>query len=108
MVVGGDWNTSYSCLPLPGNPDVLNMANLPNPVNSRKVNELCESLKLTDPFRALYPYKVEFSYAPWGNTRDNRSRLDFFLISENFVPAVEECAIKPSVQGRLLITKLSL
>jgi exonuclease III len=99
VVVGGDWNTSYSCLPLPGNPDVLNMASLPNPANARKVNELCESLKLTDPFRALYPYKVEFSYAPWRNTRDNRSRLDFFLISENIVPAVEECAIKPSVQS---------
>jgi hypothetical protein len=80
VVVGGDRNTVFSCIPIPGNLDVLNMAGLPNPTNSRKVNEMCETLKLTDPFRILYPYKIDFSYAPWGNVRENRSRLDFFLV----------------------------
>jgi exonuclease III len=101
VIIGGDWNTTFSCLPVTGNPDVLNMAALPNPANSKKIKELCESLKLTDPYRLLYPNRIEFSYAPWGNTRDNRSRIDFFLISEHIAPSVEECKIKPSVQSKL-------
>ncbi len=39
--------------------------------------------------------------APWGNNRDNRSRIDFFLVSESSVQSVEECLIKPCVQSKL-------
>jgi hypothetical protein len=108
VVVGGDWNTVFSCIPIPGNPDVFNMAGLPNPTNSRKVNKMCEMLKLTDPFRILYPHKIDFSYAPWGNLRKNRSRLDFFLVSESIIPLVEDCSIKPCVQSRLFDHKAVL
>jgi exonuclease III len=40
VVIGGDWNTTYSSLPLPGNPDVLNMNSVPNIANSKKIKEL--------------------------------------------------------------------
>jgi len=79
--MGGDWNAVFSCLPLAGNNDVLNMNALPNPSNSKKIKDLCATLKLTDPYRILYPLRNEYSYAPWGNSRDNRSRIDFFLVS---------------------------
>jgi hypothetical protein len=32
-----------------------------------------------DPFRALYPNKRDYTYSPFGDTRLNRSRLDFFV-----------------------------
>jgi exonuclease III len=72
VIVGGDWNTVFSCLPLAGNIDVLNMSALPNPSNSKKIKELCESFRLTDPYRVLYPIRNEYSYALWGNSRENR------------------------------------
>jgi hypothetical protein len=50
VIMGGDWNTVYSCSPLAGNIDVLNMSALPNPSNSKKIKEMCECLKLTDPY----------------------------------------------------------
>jgi len=99
--LGGDWNATYSCLPIASNIDVINMQALPNITNSKKIKEMCLELGLTDPYRALYPNKIEFSFAPWGNTRTNRSRLDYFVISNNIIPLVNECCIKPSVQSRL-------
>jgi exonuclease III len=101
VIMGGDWNTVFSCLPLAVNIDVLNMSALPNPSNSKKIKDMCEVLKLIDPYRILYPNIVKYSYAPWGNSRENRSRIDFFLISEKIVQQVEECQIKPSVQSKL-------
>ena len=100
-ILGGDWNATYSCLPIASNIDVINMQALPNITNSKKIKEMCLELGLTDPYRALYPNKIEFSFAPWGNTRTNRSRLDYFVISNNIIPLVNECCIKPSVQSRL-------
>ncbi len=58
VIMGGDWNTVYSCLPLAANIDVLNMSALPNPSNSKKIKDLCDTFKLTDPYRLLYPNSV--------------------------------------------------
>jgi exonuclease III len=101
VVLGGDWNATYSCIPLASNMDILNMQALPNINNSRKIKEICEDLNMSDPYRALFPKKLEYSFAPWGNTRPNRSRLDFFIISNSIVPQVNKCWIKPHVQSRL-------
>ncbi len=100
-ILGGDWNATQSCLPLASNIDVLNMQALPNITNSKKIKEMCTELGLSDPFRVLFPNKLDYTYAPWGNTRNNRSRLDFFLTSNNVAPLVTNCWIKPSVQSRL-------
>ena len=100
-ILGGDWNATQSCLPIASNIDVINMQALPNITNSKKLKEICAEIGLTDPFRALYPNKIEFTFAPWGNTRTNRSRLDFFVISNNIIPLVSDCKIKPSAQSRL-------
>jgi exonuclease III len=93
-VMAGDWNATYSCLPLAANPDVMNMQDVPNIAHSRHIREVCNEFKLTDPFRVLYPNKVDFSYAPWGNIRDNRSRIDFFIVSKSIVNSVFDCYIK--------------
>jgi exonuclease III len=94
-VLGGDWNATYSCVPLASNIDVLNMQALPNINNSRKIKEICEELNMSDPFRALYSRKLEYSF-------DRTDlKLDFFIVSNNIVPLVNDCWIKPHVQSRL-------
>jgi len=101
IVIAGDWNATYSCLPVLENPDVLNMQNVPNLAHSKKIKDLCNSFNITDPLRILYPNLVDFTYAPWGNTRNNRSRIDFFLLSSNVASSINDCYIKNSVQSKL-------
>jgi hypothetical protein len=84
-------------LPVQHNIDVINMAALPNQANSALLREMCENKELSDPYRVLYPTKRDYSYTPFGDIRKNRSRLDFFLISNNLIPALEQCSISPSV-----------
>jgi exonuclease III len=96
-VIGGDWNTVLDPQPVQSNIDVINMAAIPNAVNSGLLREMCTSHNLSDPFRVLYPNKKDYSYTPFGDIRRNRSRLDFFLISNNLIPAVDHCLISPSV-----------
>ncbi len=98
--LGGDWNTKPSCLPDPDNPDVLNMQDVPNAAHSRKIRDICNNFNLADPFRILYPNKIDFMYAPGGNLR-NRSRLDFFLASKNIFERISDCFIKRSLQIKL-------
>ncbi len=100
-MVGGDWNTTYSGLPLAANPDVVNMANLPNPPNCKSLSSLCRTKKLIDPFRMLWPERLDYSYTPRDVTRLNRSRLDFFLISRDIADSVSKCDISPCVQSKL-------
>jgi hypothetical protein len=101
IVVGGDWNTTYSGLPLAANPDIINMANLPNHPNCKSLSALCRNKKLIDPFRLLWPDRLDYSYTPRDITRLNRSRLDFFLISRDISVSVSECDIAPCVQSKL-------
>jgi hypothetical protein len=101
IVVGGDWNTTYSGLPLAANPDIINMANLPNHPNCKSLSALSRNKKLIDPFRLLWPDRLDYSYTPRDVTRLNRSRLDFFLISRDISESVSECDIAPCVQSKL-------
>jgi hypothetical protein len=53
-----------------------------------------------DPYRILHPRKREFTYVP-RTAAKNRSRLDFFLISEKYISILDKCTISSS-----LLTKL--
>jgi exonuclease III len=90
IILGGDWNATFSCLPVLENPDVLFMQDVPNSAHSKKIREICNNFELYDPFRTLFPNRKDFSYSPWGSLRRNRSRLDFFLVSKNIMGNVEE------------------
>jgi hypothetical protein len=57
VIMGGDWNCTYSTEPLAFNIDCLNMNRVPNLNHSVKVRELCEIFGLSDPYRFLYPEK---------------------------------------------------
>ncbi len=93
IILGGDWNATFSTLPIDENPDVLFMRQLPSITRSRNVLELCERYELTDPFRILHPDVRDFTYNPSGTVRKNRSRIDFFLVSIDLIAKVNSCTI---------------
>jgi exonuclease III len=101
VILSGDWNCTYSSSPLENNIDCLNMARLPNLNHSLLLNEMCDSFNLGDPFRFLYPEKLDFSYVPRVENSKNKSRLDFFIMSEDFMEKMAECVILPGLQNKL-------
>lgn len=95
-ILGGDWNTVIDTSPVEDNIDIHNMVRIPNFTNCNLLNDMCEQFGLADPYRSLYPNKVDFSYSPFGLVRKNRSRLDFFVISSDMLNYVTDCTISPS------------
>jgi hypothetical protein len=93
VILGGDWNATPSSLPVNENPDVAFMRNIPSLVRTEQIRLLCELADLSDPFRTLHPDLRDFSYHPSGDTRKNRSRIDFFLISISLYGYIESCTI---------------
>jgi exonuclease III len=100
VIIGGDWNSTYSTGEPNINPDVLYMKSIPSKLRSGWLNELCIELELSDPYRALHPTRRDYTFTPRG-TKKNRSRLDFFLISNNILPFVHRCEISSSISTAL-------
>jgi exonuclease III len=92
IILGGDWNTTPSSLPASVNPDVFSMVSIPSKKRSDWLTELCEDFDLYDVFRHLHGNKRDYSYVPYGQKK-NRSRIDFFLVSESLVNSVRECKV---------------
>jgi exonuclease III len=105
VVIGGDWNCTLSWDPPEVNIDVLNMRDLPNRRHSELLNEICVELKLSDPFRNLYYNKRDFTYAPRSVTLQNKSRIDFFLVTDSSCGQVTDCVISDTLQNKLSIIK---
>jgi exonuclease III len=101
VVCGGDWNCLFSTNNIESNIDCINMNRLPNANHSARLKILCDTFNLTDPFRFLYPDLVDFSYVPRNNLQLNRSRLDFFIISDSLLPGLSDCSISPGFQNKL-------
>jgi exonuclease III len=100
LIAGGDWNLTYSILNSQANIDIINMPNPPSIFRSRLLYEICSASNLIDPYRLLYPDKRDYSYIPRAGT-DNRSRLDFFLISNSIAGQIKDAGIHPNL-GTLL------
>ena len=101
IVLGGDWNTVWDRTAVEHNIDVFSMSALPNAKNGEFLEGLCLDFNLSDPFRTLYPGKRAFSYSPFGTIRRNRSRLDFFVISNSLIPNIVNCSISPGLATKL-------
>ena len=97
VIMGGDWNTTWDNRNVQVNIDTFHMAGPPNPQNSEHLKTLCTNLDLTDPYRLLYPNKRDFTYQPFGTVRLNRSRIDFFCVSNSIAGHIEDCSIGSSV-----------
>ncbi len=72
------------------------MASVPNLQNSLTLSRLCDRFNLTDPFRIINPDSRNFSYQPFGHVRLNRSRIDFFCISNGLIDSIIDCKIGSS------------
>jgi exonuclease III len=99
-VIGGDWNATFSTSNTENNIDIFRMANPPSALRSAGISELCESFNLTDPFRVLHPSLRDFTFKP-RTGRFNRSRLDFFLISDNLLESLSSCDINNALATEL-------
>ena len=82
-IMGGDFNTVIDNRGGDLAIDRLGEGACPNLQNSRFLNEWIEEGEMVDPFRVLYPEKIEFSFTSFRRV-DNigKKRLDFFLISK--------------------------
>jgi hypothetical protein len=83
------------------NIDIINMASLPSFHRSRQLNDICGQFNLSDPYCVLYPDRRDFTYIPHTGT-NNRSRIDFFLISNDLTNIVKECSIGEELNTALL------
>jgi exonuclease III len=101
VLLGGDWNCTYSADPVEVNIDVLNMRALPNAQHSVMVNEMCVDLNLVDPYRELHYDKVDFTFTPRSEALRNKSRIDFFLVSERLLRNISSCSIADSLPNKL-------
>jgi exonuclease III len=101
IILGGDWNCTLSTDAVADNIDILNMQHAPSMAHSLSLRDCCARLKLTDPFRMLYPLRREFTYIPRCVDQKNRSRLDFFLMSQSVANLVTSCSISPCLQNKL-------
>jgi exonuclease III len=101
VVIGGDWNCTISCEPSPSNIDILNMQNPPNLRHSNLVKKMCSDLELSDPFRVEFPFRREFTYFSKDVTKKNRSRIDFFLVSNSILSKINKSFIQPHMQNKM-------
>jgi len=101
IILGGDWNCTASSIPARDNPDLINMNNLPNKRHSDLLNSMCDDFDLCEPYRTLYPNRIEHTYIPSDPLKRNRSRIDFFLVSKNLVTKITECSIATGLQNKL-------
>jgi exonuclease III len=98
---GGDWNTTVDANPVRLNIDTINMVDIPSRRRSTWLNRTCTSLKLSDPYRFFYPERREFTYIPNAQAHNNRSRIDFFQISDDLLLSCKNCTIAHHLDSML-------
>ena len=96
LLLGGDWNATFSDLPVERNPDIFSMRAVPSTRRTARILQMCEDRQLSDPFRSLNPEERDFTYIPSGVLRSNRSRIDYFLVSDCIFGQIKSCTIAPS------------
>jgi exonuclease III len=101
IIIGGDWNTTVDSRPANSNIDTINMAYIPSKRRSRWLDNLCTHLGLSDPYRHFYPDRREFTYIPNAAANQNRSRLDFFLVTHDILLSAKNCMISHHVDNLL-------
>jgi exonuclease III len=75
-----------------------------NPPNLRHLTlliKMCSELNLSDPFRVKFPFRKEFTYFSKDPTKKNKSRIDFFIISNGLLSKVNKSYIQPHLQNKM-------
>jgi exonuclease III len=69
------------------------MINITSVFRSNKLREICANHNLTDPYRALYPNRKDYTFVPSAINSLNRSRIDMFLVKFPLIEHVKNCTI---------------
>ena len=69
------------------------MNSIPSLIRSNWLAETMDRFNLLDPFRLISPTYRDYSYHPFGLLRHNRSRIDFFLTSQELSDNVRSATI---------------
>jgi exonuclease III len=101
VVIGGDWNATVDGRNNRNNLDILNTASIPSVRRSGWLNELMNACNLIDPYRYFFPDTPEFTYVPFAANATNRSRLDYYLISERLIEQCVNCRIPHNLSSLL-------
>jgi exonuclease III len=101
VIMGGDWNCTVSCEPANSNIDTLNMQNPPNLRHSNLLKKLCLDLNLSDPFRVKFPFRKEYTFFSKDVTKKNKSRIDFFVVSNALLGRVNKIFVQPHMQNKM-------
>jgi exonuclease III len=97
IILGGDLNATWDNRGPNDNLDILNMNAIPSRFRSDKFNQIATKFNLTDPYRFQHPNKIEFTYVPNARANTNRSRLDFFLVTESLCGQNLDCWISNTI-----------
>jgi exonuclease III len=95
IILGGDWNTTVHGRPTNSNIDTINRR------RTKWLDNLCTRLGLSDPYRHFYPECREFTYIPNAVANQNRSRLDFFLVTDDILLSSRNCMISHHLDNLL-------
>ena len=82
------------------NIDIFRMNSPPSLIRSRALADVCDLYQLSDPFRALHPDRRDFSFRP-KNGQNNRSHLDFFIVSDSLLFFLSKCEISVEISTEL-------
>jgi exonuclease III len=94
-------NSIILCRPVDHNEDCFRMRDIPSKRRSESLRNLSNLYNLTDPYRVFYPNKKEYSYVSAIENNENRSRLDFFIVSDDVMDACVNCMISTTLETRL-------
>ena len=97
----GDWNLVQNQFL-----DTFNYKNINNPKARDKVLELMDTFDLKDPWRERNYDTKRYTWRQ--PTPLKQARLDFFLISHDMMPSVQNCDIKPTIESDHSVIELSL
>jgi Reverse transcriptase (RNA-dependent DNA polymerase) len=97
IIMGGDFNATWDCRDAEDNIDTLFMVNPPSVFRSEKINWIARNNNLTDPYRFLYPSRLDYTYIPNATQNKNRSRIDYFLITSDLCDRETLCEISESL-----------
>jgi exonuclease III len=106
FIIGGDFNTILCNELGEGNVDRKGDGRVPNPHNSRIINQWITEGFVIEPFRVMYPFQTEVSHIPFRSARDDRgglkyvnNRLDFFLSSPNVIENISKVVYEDRLQA---------
>ncbi|MGI5839415.1 MAG: exodeoxyribonuclease III [bacterium] len=100
IVIGGDFNTAHREIDLKNPKQNENYSGF-LPVERAKLDEFLAA-GFVDSFRHFYPQKVQYSWWSYrfnARARDVGWRIDYYYVSESFLPALRDASILGEVTG---------